>query len=738
MKKLTFILYIFLISSRTFADDVTIIDSRHYSNVFGEVRNFRIFLPPGYFKSDKKYPVIYFFHGWGQRYFGEGADEYAGYDKGNQNKGDNIANFVAKNDVIVVKADGYNRRKDEEYYRRPYNVLPVETYRQFPIYFPELIKYIDDHYQTIPDRDHRAVSGLSMGGFMTFVLAAKYPHLVSSAGSFCGSPEFLIGPYDFPVEYRHMDMYKNFAGINVKLNYGDKDFIRSYHQDMNKMWSQVMDNYQWAIYDAEHSTCGLGDMFESIMKRFENPVAKPARWDHTDVYPDFSVWDYNVSSDRIIPGFTVLENVDKRGFRCAVREFVPDGQLISNVQLMIVTAPVYEKNQLYTINDIDLGSKKVKQTELKSDGEGKLMISINGSLHEIGINKKTDKPEIVLANYELQDAGWAEHGKEVKVAVKLLNKGMSTAKNIMAKITAFRNNVKINNGSLSFGSIAMNESKEGNAAFSFTSDRDSLEIIKFRVDITDDGKNKWEQFFDLPIKKHAEDLNDFEIADGRMLSVRSSGIDMETILLGKGNGDGIVNPGESIVVLAKDSGKLWRTDLSFSGKFLNPGGLVTRKSDLWSNVDHVGASAKYDEVLIAADYPQGEESELYAEYWVPQYPMHIVKQGTVKIKVTGADKTPPSIEYIQYKGDNTIEAKIIDGGNIRSAIAKLIMQNDFEKTFDVQLKDDGTGGDRTAGDHIYSITLPERKFSVFRVIVDAEDAAGNKTGKENKELFVMH
>src|SRR6266487_5764437 len=75
--------------------DVTIIDSRHYSNVFGEIRNYRIFLPPGYFdNSQKKYPVIYFLHGWSQRYFGDVGEAYASFDKDDQNNGDNIANFV--------------------------------------------------------------------------------------------------------------------------------------------------------------------------------------------------------------------------------------------------------------------------------------------------------------------------------------------------------------------------------------------------------------------------------------------------------------------------------------------------------------------------------------------------------------------------------------------------------------------------------------------------------------------
>src|SRR5688572_17616185 len=101
---------------------VAIIDAQHYSNVFAEIRNYRIFLPPSYADSPtKRYPVIYFYHGWSQRYFGS-SDHYADFDVGDENKGDNIANFVAGHDVIVVKADGYNRSPDEKYYVRPYNI----------------------------------------------------------------------------------------------------------------------------------------------------------------------------------------------------------------------------------------------------------------------------------------------------------------------------------------------------------------------------------------------------------------------------------------------------------------------------------------------------------------------------------------------------------------------------------------------------------------------------------------
>src|SRR5438046_10214101 len=119
-KKIKLIVGFFLMYSfHTYAQstgDATIIDSRHYSNVFGEIRNYRIFLPPGYFDNPKKkYPVIYFLHGWSQRYFGDGGQKFDEFDTGADNKGDNIANFVSTYQGIGVKSDGDIRQPVETY-----------------------------------------------------------------------------------------------------------------------------------------------------------------------------------------------------------------------------------------------------------------------------------------------------------------------------------------------------------------------------------------------------------------------------------------------------------------------------------------------------------------------------------------------------------------------------------------------------------------------------------------------
>ena len=731
---------VFFLSRNLFAGDVTIIDSKHYSKVFGEVRNFRVFLPPGYYENpQKKYPVIYFYHGWSQRYFGSGPDSYNHFEKGDDNNGDNIAGFVAGHDVIVVKADGYNRSTGEDYYLRPYNIGPVETYRQFPVYFPELVSFIDASYHTIADRGHRAISGLSMGGFMSFWIGGKYPHLISAIGNFCGSPEFVVGPKDFPSEYRHIDMYKNYAGMNVRLNYGNEDFIRFYHRDLNKIWTQVLDNYEYKIYPAAHSTCGMGEMFSFLMRSFDNPPPNPVKWSHIDVYPEFSVWDYEVATDRDVTGFTILENVDSRGFRCSVRDHLPDGGLLPFVRVSVTTPPLYEMNAEYVINDIDLRTNKAGSYEMKSDEKGRLKISLNGSSHELGINKAADKANLSVASFEAGKENIAEGNKDVTLKISIINKGGKQGEGIKAVLSATNSSASVIKGETDFGTIDVNKTGESKSQLTFHVNSDTIEIEKFRLTISDRFRSEWIEYIEIPIfKKDLPAIKDFEIADGRVVTVAKAGKNEETIFLGKGNGDGSANPGESLVILVRDMGKLWRADLTCHSRFVNPDGINTRISDNWGSYDYVGGSAKYSVPLISSLCPPDQLIDFMAEYWLPDKPDHIIRKGRVTLKISGGDNTPPVMQWLRVTGDNVIQALITDGASVPDVKAKLILKVKPDNYLEFELRDDGSNGDLTASDNVFSFKVPEQRFGLYSVEVSATDLSGNLMVEKAPGIFVLH
>lgn len=707
-EKLNIIGLVFIVTQFYFSDScaqgVTILDKTHYSTALGESRNYRIFLPSDYMSQPgKSYPVIYYYHGWSQRYFGSINDYKA--DEGNSNDGDNIANFVANNAVIVVKPDGYNRRPDEDYYLRPYNIGPVETYRQFPLYFPELVSYIDTHYRTIADRGQRAISGLSMGGFMAFWIGGKYPHLVSSVGNFCGSTEFMVGPIDMPVEYRHEEMYKNYKGMNVWLHYGDQDFIRSYNEDMNKIWTAVMDNYHYNIYEGGHSTTGLGEMFTSFMESFALPPDKPLKWHHIDVYPTFSVWDYQIASDRKMPGFTVMENVEKEGFRSAVRTHLPDGELMEDVNLTITTPPIYEKNTQYQINDINLTEGKSSTYIINTDKEGQLILNINGGLHEIGINRIGNNSKEHFANltstsYQIENADWLTHGQHINLTIKILNKGSDTSKKVSATLEATNKGTQVlQSQSAVAGPIKANEIKSLASPFSFIINDKDLAMAQFRLTIKDNNRKVWVEFIEIPVKPTVPEIN-YVIADGKEYPVAAAGDDTLSLFVGKGNGDGKANPGETIVVLKEENGRYFRTLLYSTDPYINPNGINIRKSDSWESYDHVGASAKYSELIIDSSTPQNHKIKAFVEYWLPDYPDHIIKQGQIHVSIAGSDQTAPSLEWVKITGDNVIQAKLYDGAKINSVKAVLELKENPEKTLVIDLNNEGEAGDRIKGDLI--------------------------------------
>ena len=148
------------------ASEALIEDRTHDSQVLREARHFRLFLPGDYGTSGKRYPVIYWFHGYSERYNQpvQGQKD-RNYDTGPDYWGDTIGAYVSNHDVIVVKLDGYNPRTRDEKYPRPWNIGPVETDRQFPFYFQELSAYIDSNYRTIANRDHLVgINGHSRAG----------------------------------------------------------------------------------------------------------------------------------------------------------------------------------------------------------------------------------------------------------------------------------------------------------------------------------------------------------------------------------------------------------------------------------------------------------------------------------------------------------------------------------------------------------------------------------------------
>jgi enterochelin esterase-like enzyme len=137
-----------------------------------------VYTPPGYEKdTKKKYPVLYLQHGWGE-------DETAWSNQGHANL--IMDNLIAEGNIqpfIIVMTYGMtnNVRPGAPGGLRNFNIQPFQT-----VLLDELIPYVDANFRTIADQKHRAMAGLSMGGFETHTITLARPDVFSYYGLLSG------------------------------------------------------------------------------------------------------------------------------------------------------------------------------------------------------------------------------------------------------------------------------------------------------------------------------------------------------------------------------------------------------------------------------------------------------------------------------------------------------------------------------------------------------------------------
>ena len=158
----------------------------------GGWRHALVYLPPGYDTSTRtRYPVLYLQHGGGE-------DETGWIRQGRANFIlDNLIAAGKAKPMIVVMAYGYARRAGAPTASAPSTAAPDPEARRrvmqemastFQADMTEaLIPFVDATFRTIADREHRAMAGLSMGGFQTFQITLNRLDLFSHIGGFSGA-----------------------------------------------------------------------------------------------------------------------------------------------------------------------------------------------------------------------------------------------------------------------------------------------------------------------------------------------------------------------------------------------------------------------------------------------------------------------------------------------------------------------------------------------------------------------
>lgn len=129
------------------------------SKYLHQTAHFSIYLPPTYSVTDMDYPVLYLLHG--------GGDNYKDWLlKGQAASIADKAFSEGVPEMIIVMPDGIKNWYANDYSGK----FSYEDY-----FFKELIPYVQAHYRARTEKEYRAISGLSMGGFGTMLYGVKHP-----------------------------------------------------------------------------------------------------------------------------------------------------------------------------------------------------------------------------------------------------------------------------------------------------------------------------------------------------------------------------------------------------------------------------------------------------------------------------------------------------------------------------------------------------------------------------------
>jgi enterochelin esterase-like enzyme len=146
----------------------------HSPSTSSERRAF-VYTPPGYDDDvQKRYPVLYLQHGFGENEYGWSVQGHAGLIM------DNLLAEQRTRPFLIVMT--YGMTNDIRFGGiRDFKIEPFQT-----VLCDELIPYIDSHFRTIADQPHRAMAGLSMGGMETKTITLKKLDTFSHIGLFSG------------------------------------------------------------------------------------------------------------------------------------------------------------------------------------------------------------------------------------------------------------------------------------------------------------------------------------------------------------------------------------------------------------------------------------------------------------------------------------------------------------------------------------------------------------------------
>ena len=201
---------------------------------------YRVYVPPCYSSTQKRFPVVYLIHGLSYR-------EEQWEDLGINTTLEQGIRIGAIPPMILVMPYMGNLGQRNTF-------PPDPSYEGFIL--EELMPLVERQFCTIENAEHRAIGGISRGGFWAFSIAMRHPDIFSIVGghsAFFPTDTNDIPPAFNPLELALNETFLQSIGLRIWLDNGVADSVGSSQQLFSSRLTQRNIDHTYVVHPSgEH------------------------------------------------------------------------------------------------------------------------------------------------------------------------------------------------------------------------------------------------------------------------------------------------------------------------------------------------------------------------------------------------------------------------------------------------------------------------------------------------------
>ncbi|MEO6828171.1 MAG: hypothetical protein ABI164_00055, partial [Acidobacteriaceae bacterium] len=311
-----------------------------------------------------------------------------------------------------------------------------------------------------------------------------------------------------------------------------------------------------------HWATSIGETFEFHMRAFANPAldTTPQLWNYASADNSFNVWGYHLSADIAGPAIIYMDHVTRGGMLLRTRRWAPDGPPAACTRIDLTTAPLYQHAGKYQLLDYNVSTGTSSRRELTADSQGRLHLQSDCNPHELAFSgPQISASPLVLLPVTQKDFLRVMPGHPLELPIRLWNPDSTPRRNIAIEITSAYPTVKVLHDTAAVKELAAGQAIDLSPEFrvEFTAGDGEFARARLNLKVTAADAPPTETYIDVLIAPaNLSAPKELVVLDGRTQTfpifwqgVHGGGASVpRTVTEGKGNGSGVLEPGEQATV----------------------------------------------------------------------------------------------------------------------------------------------------------------------------------------------